>query len=44
MGTVTGKIVAFPWPNKPINITSKIPIYWVHRTKIKKIKVTSNLF
>jgi len=44
MGTATGKIIAFPWPNKPINITSKIPTYWAHRSRVKKIKIASNLF
>lgn len=42
-GTQTGKIIAFPWPNKPINITSKTPTFSVHKSRVKKIKVSSNL-
>lgn len=44
MGTVSGKIIAFPWPNKPNNITSKLPTFHTHNDKVIKIKVTSDLF
>jgi hypothetical protein len=41
---VSGKIIAFPWPNKPANITSKIPKFQISKSKIKNIKLNSNMF
>ena len=44
LGTATGKIICYPWPNKPININSNLPSYQIHNTRIKKIKMSSDMF
>lgn len=42
IGTFTGELIAFPWPNKPSNIISTLPRFKFHSSKIIKIKITSN--
>lgn len=44
LGTASGKIIAYPWPNKPNNISSRLPSFQVHSSRVKRIKLSSDMF
>ena len=44
LGTSTGKLICFPWPNKPVNIMSVLPTVQAHNTRVKKIRLSSDMF
>ena len=44
LGTSTGKIICYPWPNKPVNITSVLPTVQAHSSRVKRIKLSSDMF
>lgn len=43
MGTINGELIAFPWPNNPQNILTKVPRFKLHSGKVINIKTTSDL-
>jgi hypothetical protein len=43
MGTDSGEVICFPWPNKPTNLQSEQRRFKLHASRVVDIKVTSDL-